>query len=198
MTIIQITKKLIDIKIPSVKLIIYYGNCSHDIIEKVNPSIKVLNYLQLINTKIEKLEFNLPNLDNTATIIYTSGTTGNPKGVVIIHNNITSILKNMTININYNSTIQFNVGEKIISYLPLNHIAAQIMDIYLPICIVGEIYFAQPDALKGSLINTLKEVNPTIFIGVPRVWEKMMEKLNNKFIVPLEYFKLINNIIKSY
>jgi len=191
-------KKLIDIKIPSVKLIIYYGNCSQNIIEKVNPSIKVLNYLQLINTKIEKkIEFNLPNLDKTATIIYTSGTTGNPKGVVITHNNITSILKNMTININYNSNIQFNVGEKIISYLPLNHIAAQIMDIYLPICIVGEIYFAQPDALKGSLINTLKEVKPTIFIGVPRVWEKMMEKLNSKFIVPPEYLKLINNIIKG-
>ena len=103
----------------------------------------------------------------------------------------------MTININYNSTIQFDVGEKIISYLPLNHIAAQIMDIYLPICIVGEVYFAQSDALKGSLITTLKEVNPTIFIGVPRVWEKIMEQLNSKFIVSPEYLNLISNIIKN-
>ena len=191
-------EKFTNINIPSVKLIIYYGNCSFDIIEKIDSSIKIINYLQFINTKIhKKITFNNPDKNKTATIIYTSGTTGNPKGVIIKHKNITSILKNMTININYNSNIQFNIGEKIISYLPLNHIAAQIMDIYLPICIVGEIYFAQPDALKGSLITTLKEVNPTIFIGVPRVWEKMMEKLNNKFIVSPEYFKLINNVIKG-
>ncbi len=39
------------------------------------------------------------------------------------------------------------------------------------------VYFAQPDALKGSLAQTLKEVKPTIFLGVPRVWEKMQERM---------------------
>lgn len=43
--------------------------------------------------------------------------------------------------------------------------------------IAAEVYFADPSALKGSLVETLKEVKPTIFFSVPRVWEKMQEKM---------------------
>lgn len=41
----------------------------------------------------------------------------------------------------------------------------------------GHIYFANPDALQGSLINTLREVRPNFFLGVPRVWEKIYEQM---------------------
>ncbi len=58
--------------------------------------------------------------------------------------------------------------EHMISYLPLSHIAPQLLDIYLPIAAAGICWFAQPDALKGSLLHTMKEVHPTIFLGVPR------------------------------
>jgi long-chain-fatty-acid--CoA ligase ACSBG len=70
-----------------------------------------------------------------------------------------------------------NCTEVGISYLPLSHIAAQIVDIYGPISCAAAVYFAQPDALKGSLGATLKEVRPTTFLGVPRVWEKMQEAM---------------------
>ena len=55
-----------------------------------------------------------------------------------------------------------------VSYLPLSHAAAQIADIYMPIYATATVHFAQPDALKGSIVKTLAEVNPTMFPAVPR------------------------------
>lgn len=49
--------------------------------------------------------------------------------------------------------------------------ATQIMDIHVPMALGSSVWFAQPDALKGSLVKTLKEVRPTVFVGVPRVRE---------------------------
>ena len=71
-------------------------------------------------------------------------------------------------------------NEKFISYLPLSHIAAQIIDIYTPIIVGVTVYFAQPDALKGTLNKTMQEVRPTYFFGVPRVWEKMQESITKE------------------
>ena len=68
--------------------------------------------------------------------------------------------------------------ERLVSYLPLSHIAAQAIDIYAGLVCTGRdgvqsstLYFARPDALKGSLKDTLNAVRPTVFFGVPRVWE---------------------------
>jgi long-chain-fatty-acid--CoA ligase ACSBG len=68
--------------------------------------------------------------------------------------------------------------ERVVSYLPLSHVAAQLHDLY--ICLgagSSPIYFAQPDALKGTLKDTILEVKPTRMLGVPRVWEKMYASL---------------------
>lgn len=78
--------------------------------------------------------------------------------------------------------------EVVISYLPLSHIAAQIVDIYACLTVAATIYFAEKDALKGSLPKTLRQVRPTRFLGVPRVYEKMHEKMleigsNQSFIM---------------
>ncbi|KAM6350662.1 LOW QUALITY PROTEIN: long-chain-fatty-acid--CoA ligase ACSBG1 [Alca torda] len=109
-------------------------------------------------------------------LIYTSGTTGKPKGAMLSHDNIT-----------WTSAHCSRAGdmqpaevqqESIVSYLPLSHIAAQIYDLWTGIKWGEQVYFAEPDALKGSLIDTLKEVQPNISHGVPRVWE-IMEKLKD-------------------
>ncbi|XP_053318200.1 long-chain-fatty-acid--CoA ligase ACSBG2 isoform X3 [Spea bombifrons] len=109
------------------------------------------------------------------TLIYTSGTTGQPKGVMLSHDNITwtATAAGKTVRLREATDQQ----ETVISYLPLSHIAAQMIDIWLTMKYGGATYFAQPDALKGSLANTLREVRPTAFLGVPRVWEKMQEKM---------------------
>jgi len=107
-----------------------------------------------------------------ASLIYTSGTTGAPKAVMISHDNLTWTSRNI---IDHYMTL--NHTDRVVSYLPLSHIAAQLIDIHCVMALGGAVYFAQPDALKGSLTVTLKEVKPTFFFGVPRVWEKIQEKM---------------------
>ena len=106
----------------------------------------------------------------TCTLIYTSGTTGPPKAVMITNDNITWTVDTMLL-----ATVKGKMEptDVMISYLPLSHIAGQMLDMHMPIKSGCQIYFAQPDALKGSLGATLKEVRPTTFFGVPRVWEKI-------------------------
>lgn len=118
-----------------------------------------------------RLEKQTPNM--CATLIYTSGTTGNPKAVMISHDNITWTAAVAI------DAFKLTENDDIISYLPLSHIAAQMIDIHAALATGLTIWFAQPDALKGGLINTLKEVRPTVFLGVPRVWEKMQEKMQS-------------------
>ncbi|TRY98417.1 hypothetical protein DNTS_017963 [Danionella cerebrum] len=111
------------------------------------------------------------------TLIYTSGTTGQPKGVMLSHDNLTWTAFSTSQHVSL--TDADKLQEVVVSYLPLSHIAAQMIDIWLPMKAGGVTYFAQPDALKGSLANTLREVRPTAFLGVPRVWEKMQEKMKS-------------------
>ena len=109
-----------------------------------------------------------------STLIYTSGTTGPPKAVMVSHDNLTWTTFNL---ISYFDADQLTTDTKVVSYLPLSHIAAQMLDIHFLQLIGGCLYFCQPDALKGSLTMTMREVRPTIFLGVPRVWEKIQEKM---------------------
>lgn len=67
--------------------------------------------------------------------------------------------------------------ERFVSYLPLNHVAAQCMDIFLPMATAGQVFFADKNALKGTLIKTMKIAKPTRFVGVPRVFEKIQESI---------------------
>ena len=64
-----------------------------------------------------------------------------------------------------------------VSYLPLSHVAAQYSDIVSCMMEGIHVYFADPSALSGSLIDTLKEVRPTVFFSVPRVWEKIYDRM---------------------
>lgn len=92
---------------------------------------------------------------------------------MISHDNIVTLVRHFA-----NDIIKLKIyGERLVSYLPLSHIAAQFIDIFTPLVIGATVYFAQPDALKGTLQSTLVEAKPTFFFGVPRVWEKMQEKI---------------------
>jgi long-chain-fatty-acid--CoA ligase ACSBG len=109
---------------------------------------------------------------NCSTLIYTSGTTGPPKAVMLSHDNVCWTVKNLI-----DTYLDMNHTDRIVSYLPLSHIAGQVIDIHAPMYLGACTYFCQPDALKGSLSVTLRDVRPSIFFGVPRVWEKIQEKM---------------------
>jgi len=109
--------------------------------------------------------------------IYTSGTTGNPKAVMISHDNLAFEASNAVDVIPFISPD----GERILSYLPLSHVAGMMVDIVTPLLVRTShctVFFARPYDLKiGTIGDRLRAVRPTVFLGVPRVWEKIMEKM---------------------
>ncbi|XP_058985515.1 very long-chain-fatty-acid--CoA ligase bubblegum [Musca domestica] len=112
-------------------------------------------------------------INQCCCLVYTSGTVGMPKGVMLSHDNITYDCRAIT-----KSLERVVVGsEVLVSYLPLSHVAAQTVDIYTMCSIAGCIYFADKDALKGTLVKSLQDARPTRFMGVPRVYEKFQERM---------------------
>jgi long-chain acyl-CoA synthetase len=104
-----------------------------------------------------------------ATIIYTSGTTGFPKGVMLSHKNIVSNILNGVKSFPFED----NTNGRSLSFLPLNHIFERIV-CYIFIYTAHSIYFAESMETIGE---NLKEVKPTVFCTVPRLLEKVYEKI---------------------
>jgi long-chain acyl-CoA synthetase len=102
--------------------------------------------------------------DDVLTLIYTSGTTGPPKGVQITHANICETVRS------YDALIQFPDGGRIVSYLPMAHVAERNVSHYLPM-LCGFTVTCCPDPREA--IAFLPEVRPTWFFAVPRIWEKL-------------------------
>lgn len=122
----------------------------------------ILNKLKEISDKIK--------YEDLATIIYTSGTTGIPKGVMLSHKNILSnVLDSMPC---------FPPGDnlKALSFLPLNHIFERMVS-FLYLFRGTSIYFAES---METIPDNLKEVKPDMFTTVPRLLEKVYEKIMQK------------------
>jgi len=109
--------------------------------------------------------------DDTATYIYTSGTTGPPKAVMLSHGALLWTADTTS------RLMSFTHEDSMVSYLPLSHIAEQVISIYGPVTLGTQVYFAE--ALE-KLPDNLKEVQPTIFFGVPRIWEKFHAAVRGK------------------
>lgn len=121
----------------------------------------------------EQIDTALNNLklDDLCTLIYTSGTTGPPKGVMLNHENLAWTSKQAV------DLLNLGPSDSALSYLPLSHIAEQMFTIHAAITSGYQIYYAE-SGLKVP--DNLKEVQPTIFFGVPRVWERFYSGVTAK------------------
>ena len=108
--------------------------------------------------------------DDLATIIYTSGTTGEPKGVMLTHANLVSNL------VDSSGHLAFGKTDSALSVLPLSHVLER-MAMYMYLYHGMATYFGESLEAIG---NNLREVRPTIFVGVPRIFEKIFARVKEK------------------
>ena len=105
-----------------------------------------------------------------ATIIYTSGTTGIPKGVMLTHENMASNIAHSL------DGYDLGPGDLSMSFLPLSHVTARHLDLAMLHLGVVLAYVSSPDQLPKAML----EVRPTLFVGVPRVYEKIHAQVESK------------------
>jgi long-chain acyl-CoA synthetase len=109
--------------------------------------------------------------EDNATLLYTSGTTGPPKGVLLTHHNLLfecTALDRLT---------GLSPEGSSVSYLPLAHIAERVLSIYGPLTMRTHIWFC-PEPTQA--VEYVREARPTLFFGVPRVWEKVRAGIQAK------------------
>lgn len=99
-----------------------------------------------------------------ALIIYTSGTTGDPKGVMLSNRNI--VFQILT----SRHYIQASSQDSVLCFLPLNHIAENLFSLSFPLLGQSVVHFVEE---SDTIPENLREVAPTVFLGVPRIWEKL-------------------------
>ena len=105
-----------------------------------------------------------------ATLIYTSGTTGEPKGVALTHGNIAANQNFAPVDFNFDST------DACISFLPLSHVTARALDYVMYNFGAQVAYCSQFDKLPQAM----REIRPTVIVGVPRVFEKIRQEVEHR------------------
>jgi len=108
--------------------------------------------------------------EDTSALIYTSGTTGNPKGVELTHGNWEFQLEAL------NDILKFDQGEKYVSWLPLAHVFGQLVDNHIWIKDALHLHIVDNPL---NIVDYAKEVKPHLFIGVPRIYEKIYSNLKS-------------------
>jgi long-chain acyl-CoA synthetase len=107
---------------------------------------------------------------DVATLIYTSGTTGEPKGVVLTHGQIAANQNICAMDFNFTST------DSCISFLPLSHITARALDYVMYLYGAQVAYCSKFDKLPLAM----REIRPTVLVGVPRVYEKIRQEVERR------------------
>ncbi len=136
----------------------------------------------------------IATLDDIATIIYTSGTTGPPKGVMLSHSNIAWTLESVGQSMRDQTDIEDFAGKKHLSYLPMAHIFERLLGHYYLLDFGAQVTCC-PETTQLTAYTT--EVRPNVFIGVPRVWEKLYAGVNAALSGDPEKSKAFNEAVEA-
>ena len=110
-------------------------------------------------------------LDDVGLMIYTSGSTGKPKGAMISYRNIRGVVPGIV------DRLQLGRATTHLSYLPLCHVAEQMLTSFVPVYLGSQVNFGES---IRTVQEDLREVAPTMFLGVPRIWEKLHAAISIK------------------
>ncbi|MBI5521334.1 MAG: AMP-binding protein [Desulfarculus sp.] len=113
-------------------------------------------------------EVNQGRPQDVAIMVYTSGTTGPPKGAMLSHQNVEAMTAATV------KAIGASEADTVVSYLPLCHVAERIFSLFLPLYLGSTVNFAES---VNTIQNDLREIGPTVFLGVPRIWEKLQSSI---------------------
>lgn len=141
--------------------------------EQKQPLEGVLNFEDALKTAPNPAfedELKSINPEDLATIIYTSGTTGDAKGVMLTHGNIASNLEQTT------HLFRFDKGDSYVSFLPLSHVTARHVDYLIYACGATCAYCGKVE----KLMPAFTAVKPTIFVAVPRLYERIRHSVEQK------------------
>ncbi|CAB4381446.1 uncharacterized protein OCT59_028041 [Rhizophagus irregularis] len=159
--------------LPSLQTIIISDNCDPGSENLAN--VRISNFSDIEKDgSVQPVEAENPKPDDIASICYTSGTTGTPKGVVLTHNNFMAVVGGIQWLANEGKMFNGTPNDVHISYLPLAHVFELANMAYMTYGGVS-IGFYQGDTLK--LLDDIAELKPTVFISVPRLLNRVYDKV---------------------
>ncbi|MBD3664961.1 AMP-dependent synthetase/ligase [Sulfitobacter aestuariivivens] len=161
-------------KMPGLKKVIVYDRTGlHDFSDAdvifIDDLYKMGEAVFAANASLFEDEITNGKPDETAILVYTSGTTGMPKGVEITHSNIMA-----TIGVGQQK-LPVEPGDEQVCFLPLCHILERVVSVVQPIAGRTIVNFAES---PETVFENIQEVSPSIFTGVPRVWEKIYSRVS--------------------
>ncbi|XP_038060252.1 long-chain-fatty-acid--CoA ligase 5-like [Patiria miniata] len=161
---------------PGLKTIVLIDDATDSVTAKAEQSkIEILRFGDVLelgaNNPQEKVP---PGYDDLSTLCYTSGTTGNPKGVMLTHGNILASITGLFAFAGINGLMEMHTDDTYISYLPLAHIYERFVQACIYTC-GGRVGFYQGDPKK--LVSDIAVLRPTLFSCVPRVMNKIYDKV---------------------
>lgn len=187
----------------NLKVVISLTELPEETIKKFRNTCAYFTYKDLLRIGADELKSNPDLLENHinnqlpeeyASIIYTSGTTGEPKGAVITHHALVTML------LNVDKTIQgaFTANDRTLVFLPLSHVLGR-CDSLLPLVFGWQAVYAES---IEKLVDNLQIVKPTIMIAVPRIFEKIYAKIMAQVeegnLVEKQVFKWAQMVAENY